>query len=148
MDEESYEGIYDNSPFIAWIHNISKNQFKYLNSRISELDMGHEMRFIMMIYDNPNISQDDLVGISGQSKANIAKALKRLEDDGYIKREINPQNRRKYMLNTTDKANELIPEFRQISKDWESEVGLTDKDEEFKKRLKEIAINGMKLVED
>ena len=83
-----------------------------------------------------------------QSKGNIAKILKKFEDGGYIKRQIDPHNRRKYMLNTTDKADKLIPEFRQISKDWEIEVGLTDEDDEFKKRLKEIAINGMKLVED
>ena len=52
------------------------------------------------------------------------------------------------MLNTTDKANKLIPEFRQISKDWEKEIDLTDEDDEFKNKLKEIAIKGMKLVED
>ena len=94
MNGKSHEGIYDSSPFIAWIHNMSKNQMKYLNSRIDELNLGHEMRFIMMIYDNPNISQDDLVSISGNSKASIAKTLKKLEDEDYIKREINPENRR------------------------------------------------------
>ena len=146
MDGESYEGIYDSSPFIAWIHNLSKNQMKYLNSKIDELNLGHEMRFIMMIYDNPNISQDNLVNISGQSKASIAKSLKKLEDQGYIKREVNPDNRRKYMLKTTAKGDEIVPKIRQISKDWEKEVGITDEDYELKQRIKEIAINGMELV--
>ena len=82
-----------------------------------------------------------------QSKGNIAKILKKFEDEGYIERKINPQNRRKYMLSTTQKANRLIPEFRKISKDWEAEVGIGDEDEEFKKRLKEIAIKGMELVD-
>lgn len=131
-----------------WIHNMSKNQFKYLNARISELDLGHEMRFIMMIYDNPNVSQDDLIGISGQSKASIAKSLKKLEDRGYIKREVNPENRRKYMLKTTAKGDEIVPKIRQISKDWEREVGITPEDAELRKRIKEIAINAMKLAED
>ena len=147
MNEESYQGIYDSSPFIAWIHNLSKNQMKYLNSKISELDLGHEMRYIMMIYDNPNISQDDLVNISGQSKASIAKSLKKLEDQNYIKRQVNPENRRKYKLSTTEKGDEVVPKIRQISRDWEKEVGITDKDQELKQRIKEIAINGMKLVE-
>ena len=146
MDGESYEGIYDSSPFIAWIHNLSKNQMKYLNSKIRELDLGHEMRFIMMIYDNPNISQDNLVNMSGQSKASIAKSLKKLEDQGYIKREVNPDNRRKYMLKTTPKGDEIVPKIRKISKDWEKEVGITDEDYELKQRIKQIAINGMKLV--
>ena len=146
MNGKSHEGIYDSSPFIAWIHNLSKNQMKYLNSRIDELNLGHEMRFIMMIYDNPNISQDDLVSISGNSKASIAKTLKKLEDEDYIKREINPENRRKYMLKTTEKGDEIVPKIRQISRDWEVEVGITDQDNEFKERIKEIAINAMELV--
>lgn len=148
MGDEIFQAINDNSPIIAWIHNISLNQQKYLKSKIKNYDFGHNVRYLMFIYDNPNCSQEDLVNMFCQSKGNIAKILKKFEDGGYIKREINPQNRRKYMLNTTDKANELIPEFRQISKDWDRAVGLTDEDEEFKNRLREIAINGMKLLED
>lgn len=146
--EDNFQGIWDNSPFVAWIHNISKNQMKYLNSHIKDMNLGHEMRYIMAIFDNPGISQDDLVNMFGQSKATVAKSLKKLEDDGYIKREVNPENRRKYMLNTTSKADELVPKIRKISKDWEKEVGITEEDYELKKRIKEIAINGMKLTED
>ena len=65
-----------------------------------------------------------------------------------IERKINQDNRRKYMLNTTSKANELVPKIRQISKDWEKEVGITDEDMELRRRIKEIAVSGMKLVED
>lgn len=142
MDEE----IFEDAPFIAWIHNISKNQLKYLNSKLTDLNMGHEIRYILFIHDRPNSSQEDLVNFSGQSKGNIAKVLKRLEDEGYIKREVNPQNRRKYMLNTTSKADELVPKIRQISKDWEVEVGITEADDELKQRIKEISINSMKLI--
>lgn len=148
MDEENFQGIWDNSPFVAWIHNISKNQMKYLNSHIDELDLGHEMRYIMAIYDNQGLSQDDLVKMFAQSKASIAKSVQKLEDEGYITREVNPKNRRKYMLKTTSKANELVPKIRKISKDWEKEVGITDEDYELKKRIMEIAINGMKLTEE
>lgn len=140
---------YENSSnLIAWIHNLSKNQMKYLKSKISEFDIGHEVQYVMMVYDNPNISQDDLVVMSGQSKGNIAKSLKKLEDDGYIERKINPENRRKYMLKTTKKGDELVPKVREISKEWEIEVGITPDDYELKKRIKEIAINNMKLVEN
>ncbi|WP_405294215.1 MarR family winged helix-turn-helix transcriptional regulator [Methanobrevibacter sp.] len=142
MDEK----IFENAPFIAWIHNISKNQLKYLNLKLADLELDHDIRHVIYIYDNPNISQDDLVGFSGQSKGNIAKVVKKLEDRGYIEREINPNNRRKYMLKTTSKADELVPKIREISKEWEREVGLTDNDDEIKKRIREISINSMKLI--
>lgn len=142
MDEETFE----NAPLIGWIHNISKNQLKYLNSKLTDLNLGHEIRYVMMIHDHPNISQDDLVNFSGQSKGNIAKIVKKLEDNGYIKRKINPDNRRKYMLQATPKANELVPKIRQISKDWEREVGITEDDDYLKQRIIEISINSMKII--
>ena len=140
--------LFSNVPLIALIHNISKNQLKYLMSRIEEYDLGREIRYVMMVYDNPGCSQDDIVNIYGESKANVAKALRKLEDEGFIEREVNPDNRRKYMLRATSKAEELVPKVRQISKDWEKEVGITEDDSELIERLKEIAINGMKLTED
>lgn len=138
----------DYTPIIGWIHNISKNQMRYLNSRIADFDLGKEVRYIMMIYDNPNCSQDDLVNFYGESKANIAKSLKKLEDKGYITRVVNPQNRRKYMLMTTPKGNELVPKVREISHQWEREVGIGEEDYEFKEKIRQIAINGMNLVKE
>lgn len=147
MDEETSQNLFINSPFIAWIHNISLNQQKYMKSKIEDFDFDHNMRYIIYIYDNPNCSQDDIVSMFGQSKGNIAKVLKKFEDDGYIKRETNPENRRKYMLNTTEKGSEIVPKIRQISKEWEAEVGITEEDYALKQRIMEIAINGMNLIE-
>ena len=146
MDNESFQAINKDSPLIAWIHNISLNQQKYMKSKIKNYDFGHDVRYLMFVYDNPDCSQEDLVNMFAQSKGNIAKILKKFEDEGFIERNVNPQNRRKYMLNTTDKANELVPKFRKISKEWELEVGITDGDWEFKKRLEEIAIRGMEII--
>ena len=146
MDNESFQAINKDSPLIAWIHNISLNQQKYMKSKIKNYDFGHDVRYLMFVYDNPDCSQEDLVNMFAQSKGNIAKILKKFEDDGFIERNVNPQNRRKYMLNTTDKTNELVPKFRKISKEWELEVGITDEDWEFKKRLEEIAIRGMEII--
>ena len=148
MDNGSFQAITNNSPFIAWIHNISLNHQKYIKSKFKNLNLGHDVRYIMFIYDNPDCSQEDLVKMFSQSKGNIAKALKKLEDADYIKRKINPQNRRKYMLNTTEKGNELVPKYRQISKEWEKQVGINDSDEELRKRIMEIAVKGMKLNEE
>lgn len=139
--------IFENVPIIALIHNISKNQLKYLNSQISNLNIGHEIRYIMMIYDNPNCSQDDLVNIYGESKANVAKSLKKLEDNGYIIRKTNPENRRKYMLKTTSKGNEIVPKIREITENWQEEVGIGNDNYELMEKLKKVAINSKKLIE-
>ena len=147
MDDEIFQGIKDKSPLIAWIHNISLNQQKYMKIKMSGFDFAHDVRYIIFIYDNPNCSQEDIVNMFGQSKGNIAKILKKFEDEGYIKRKTNPDNRRKYMLTTTEKGNELVPKIRKISKEWEKEVGISD-DIEFKEKLIEIATKGMALIEE
>ena len=148
MVEESFQAITKNSPFIAWIHNLSLNQQKYLKSQFKDLKLGHDVRYVMFIHDNPNCSQEDIVNMFSQSKGNIAKVLKKLEDLGYVKREIDPNNRRKYMLNVTERGKELVPKFREVSRQWEREVGITDSDDELKERIKEIAINAMNLIEE
>ena len=116
--------------------------------KIKEMNLGHDVRYIIFIYDNPNCSQEDLVNMFCLSKGNIAKILRKLEDDGFINREVNPKNRRKYMLKTTQKANELVPKVRKISLDWENEVGINELDAEFKEKIMNIALKGMKLVEE
>lgn len=119
---------------------------KYLKLKYDEFDLDHDVVYIMIIYDNPNISQDELVNISGQSKGNMAKILKKLEDKELIKRKVNPDNRRKYMLKTTSKGDELVPKIRQISAEWEKEVGLDDLDDKTKEQLKQIALKGMEII--
>lgn len=146
MEEDILQGLNDRAPLVAWIHNISLNQHKYMKKKFAGLDLFHDVRYLMFIYDNPNCSQDDLVNMFCQSKGNVAKVLKKLEDEGFIERKTNPENRRKYMLTVTEKGADLAPKYREISKQWEKEVGITDADEEFKKRLKEIAVNGSRLI--
>ena len=113
MEDESFQAINENSPLIAWIHNISLNQQKYMKSKIKDYDFGHDVRYLMYIHDNPKCSQENLVTMFCQSKGNVAKIIKKFEDEGYIKR-----------------------------------VGLTDNDYELRKRLREIAINGMNLTKE
>lgn len=135
-----------NYPLAGLIHNISKSQMKYLKLKCSEFDLDHDIVYVMLIYDNPNISQDKLVNLTSQSKGNIAKIVKKLEDDGFIERKVNPENRRKYMLKTTPKGDRLVPTIRQISLDWEREVGICDDDYELKERLKQIALKSSELI--
>ena len=72
MEDESYQALNDNTPFVAWIHNISLNQQKYMKSKFNELDLGHDVRYIMFIYDNPSCSgiQKNIKGLGNGSGNN------------------------------------------------------------------------------
>ena len=75
---------FDSMPFIALIHHISKNKLRYSIKNPNRVDMVHEGRYLMEIHKRKNLSQDDLANIFGQSKGTIAKALRKLEDKGYV----------------------------------------------------------------
>ena len=103
-EKEKQWDKFDSMPFIAVIHHISRNKLRYAQKNPNHIDMVHEGRYLMEIHKRKDLSQDDLATIFGQSKGTIAKALRKLEDKEYVERIIDENNRRKYILKTTEKG--------------------------------------------
>ena len=130
---------FDSMPFIALIHHISRNKLRYSQKNPNHIDMVHEGRYLMEIYNRKNLSQDDLATIFGQSKGTIAKALRKLEDKKYVERIVDENNRRKYILNITEKGEKLAILLEDDLKKWEKQVGIDKLDDDAKDQLREIA---------
>jgi DNA-binding MarR family transcriptional regulator len=139
---------FDSMPFIALIHHISKNRLRYNLKNPNQIDMVHEGRYLMEIHKRKNLSQDDLATIFGQSKGTIAKALKKLEDKGYVERQIDESNRRKYILKTTKKGDDLAILLIRDFDEWERSVGINEIDERTKRQLINIARKSEEILED
>lgn len=130
---------FDSMPFIALIHHISKNKLRYSLKNPNHVDMVHEGRYLMEIHKRNNLSQDDLARTFGQSKGTIAKALRKLEDKEYVERKIDENNRRKYILKTTKKGEELAILLEKDLEEWEEMVGIDKLDDKTKDQLRKIA---------
>ena len=139
---------FDSMPFIALIHHISKNKLKYSMKNPKHIDMVHEGRYLMEIHKRRGLSQDDLANIFCQSKGTIAKALRKLEDKEYVERKIDENNRRKYILNTTDKGEELAILLKKDLESWEKSVGIDKLDDETKNQLRKIARKSEEILEE
>ena len=139
---------FDSMPFIALIHHISKNKLKYTMKNPNHMDMVHEGRYLIEIHNRKDLSQDDLAGIFGQSKGAIAKSLRKLEDKGYVERQIDEANRRKYILKTTPKGEEMAVLLKKDLNDWEKLVGIDKLDEKAKYQLRQIARRSEEILED
>ena len=148
MKDKKQLDKFDTMPFIALIHHISKNKVRYAMKNPNHIDMIHEGRYLMEIHKRKNLSQDDLAGIFGQSKGTIAKALRKLEDKGYVERIIDESNRRKYILKTTEEGEKLAILLENDLNEWEKTVGIDKLDENAKKQLREIARKSELLLED
>lgn len=139
---------FDSMPFIALIHHISKNKLKYSLKNPNRIDMIHEGRYLMEIHKRSGLSQDDLANTFGQSKGTIAKALRKLEDKGYVERIIDENNRRKYILKTTKKGGELAILLKNDLEEWENNVGIDELDEKTKDQLRKIARKSEEILKE
>lgn len=137
---------FDTMPFIALIHHISRNKLRYSQKNPNHIDMVHEGQYLMELYKRKNLSQDDLATIFGQSKGTIAKALRKLEDHEYVERIIDENNRRKYILNITEKGEKLAILLENDLKKWEELVGIDKLNDEAKNQLREIARKTEEIV--
>lgn len=63
---------------------------------------------LLVLFNKENFSQVDLQNFLQIDQAAITRHLKKLEDDGYIVRNRNPQNNRELVINLTEKANVLL----------------------------------------
>ena len=138
-EKEKQWDKFDSMPFIALIHHISRNKLRYAQKNPNHIDMVHEGQYLMEIYKRKNLSQHDLATIFGQSKGTIAKALRKLEDKEYVERIVDENNRRKYILKTTEKGEKLAILLENDLKEWEEQVGIDKLDDEVKDQLREIA---------
>lgn len=145
--KEDSEDKFDSMPFFALIHHISKNRLKYIMENPNQLDMVHEGRYLIVIHEKKNLSQDEIANIFGQSKGTIAKALRKLEDKGYVERKVDEKNRRKYILKTTKKGDDLAILLINEFNEWEEKVGIGELDDETKHKLIEIARKSEEILE-
>ncbi len=145
-EKEKQWDKFDSMPFIAVIHHISRNKLRYAQKNPNHIDMVHEGRYLMEIHKRKDLSQDDLATIFGQSKGTIAKALRKLEDKEYVERIIDENNRRKYILKTTEKGEKLAILLENDLKEWEEQVGIDKLDNKIKDQLREIARKTEEIV--
>ena len=145
--KEDSEDKFDSMPFFALIHHISKNRLKYIMENPNQVDMVHEGRYLIVIHEKKNLSQDEIANIFGQSKGTIAKALRKLEDKGYVERKVDEKNRRKYILKTTKKGDELAILLINEFNEWEEKVGIGKLDDETKHKLIQIARKSEEILE-
>jgi DNA-binding MarR family transcriptional regulator len=80
------------------------------------------LSFLIEIKCRKNINQHDLSTNCSIDKGAVARALRKLEEQGLVKREVDENNRRQNMLSLTEKGHETLEQALIILDNWESEV--------------------------
>lgn len=110
-----------NIPFAGLISIVYRLHAVYLNNESRELGLtAGQVPFLFHIAHRPGITQDEIAGQAHIDKGTVARAVKKLEDGGFIARTPDPRNRRRYLLTLTEKGTTTLPEIIEIEQAWES----------------------------
>lgn len=107
-------GLKSDDSYLKNFSIIHRFSIMYHNRNMKEFNMsGHQMGYIMYICKEPGISQEDLASYLRLNKGSVAKGIRNLVQEGYIRQEPNEQDRRAYRLFPTEKADQIFTEVAQ-----------------------------------
>lgn len=101
------------------ILKLYKQRRIYMNAKLADTGLKGPMYMLLTTLDRfPGSNQDFMAQHIGIDKSGIARAARALEKLGYIRREIDDDNRRQYRMYLTEKGSELVPVIRGYLNEW------------------------------
>lgn len=95
----------------------------YFNAELRPYHLGSgQYIFLLSLLENDGINQEQLASIVKIDKTTTARAVAKLEREGYLTREISTDDRRAYILHPTLKAREIQPAISSILDRWNESV--------------------------
>ena len=127
------------------INELARNIKRIFNYHLDGYSLGDgQFGILYQVFHNPGISQEKLSKKRNVDKTTIAKAVKKLINNGYIQKEKDKFDKRIYCLLCTEKAIELIPKIEEVIK-IENEILTKDFSEDeiklFKRMMKKMTEN-------
>ncbi|MEK8132176.1 MarR family transcriptional regulator [Paenibacillus filicis] len=105
----------------------------YIADRLREHEIGRgQYIFLNALYKADGLSQEELAEYLLIDKGTTAKALKKLEEQGYVTRQVRDDDKRFYRVFLTTKALGIKDEVRSVLIDWRSLLtdGFSDEEKE------------------
>ncbi|WP_407412829.1 MarR family winged helix-turn-helix transcriptional regulator [Methanobrevibacter sp.] len=119
---------------------------KFIQKEVAKYDLSLIQGFcILLIYNFSEINQNDLAKGLFITKGAVTKAIKKLEEDGWIFREKQHKDKRNFSLKVSKKGEEIIPALQGIADMWESEMGFDSLNPEFVETLNNLARKSVQL---
>lgn len=98
---------------------LNRHAHMFFNEALKDLDIpSSEQLFLIVLFKEGNMTQEALCTRLRIDKAATARALKSLEQKGYIKREISTNDRRAKTVSTTDKAEAIKDRLLESRHKW------------------------------
>lgn len=142
----------DDIPIGALISIIFRTRLIILNNRLKSVGMSAGQFPVMMyLHRNQNITQETLARHFHIDRGTIARSVKKLEDEGYITRITDPDNRRAVRLFLSDKGAAVTPELIRIEQEWEATVTRSlsgSEKDQYSALLRSVAASGLACIRE
>ena len=133
------------------LYMIGKGYSIYVNRNLEEYGINTtQLHLLFEIAHHTNINQEMIAARCNINKGAVARSIRKLEEKGLVKREIDENNRRQNRLSLTKDGEDILIKACGVLRDWEDSVILDDgyiKKELLQKVLKEIAVKTIELNE-
>ena len=131
------------------ISMIARGYAIYINHNIEEYGINAtQLHLLYEISSNDDINQEQISARCNINKGAVARSIKKLEDKGFVIRQVDENNRRQNKISLTSKGRETLKKASEILKRWEDEVilpkGYIEK-ELLQQILKEIAVKTIEM---
>lgn len=138
-------------PLGLMVSMIHRTHMIFINDKIKHMDItAGQIPFLMVLSREEGITQDELAAHFHIDKGVVARALRKMEDNDYLFREIDPSNRRKHLIYLTGKGKNTVPQIRDIYKEWEKSIRSKISNDEYNQVfgvLKKMALNCLEKVD-
>lgn len=102
-----------------YISILYRQAQSYITHQLRPYNIGSgQYIFLLALYRQDGINQEELTRELLIDKATTARALSKLEQEGYVKRERDPVDKRAYRVFITGKARKVRPIIYQTVRDW------------------------------
>jgi DNA-binding MarR family transcriptional regulator len=106
-----------------WISVLYRYRKSFASKALEPYGLaGCQYLFLVTLNKNNGTSQEKISEYLKIDKTTTAKAIKKLEDNGFVFRDIDDVDKRAYKVYLTDKAREIMPFIHETMSKWENLV--------------------------
>lgn len=133
------------------IRSFTSNFNTYIGNQVEKYGIKQgQLEYFIVISQNPGITQLELAKLIKVGKSSVTQAIKILEDDGYVKKVPDENNRRSILCQITEKGEQIIDKLLQIKSAADEQLfhGFSNEDHDlFMKYLLLLNNNAERLIE-
>ena len=137
MNAEKCKG---NKHIGKYISQLYRKGSVFINKEVSEYGIGSgQFMFLLELYINDGKNQEEIAETLKIDKGTTARALKKLEEQGFVTRIKDENDKRSNKIYLNDKAKDVRDCVLDVLNDWNKEItkSLTEEEEEMLKSLLE-----------